>query len=206
MKGIMFNDRFGLTEAVLEGRKTMTRRIVPIGLYNQTDWKAVTDGDYKAVVDGEEYYHDIRDCGQYRVGEVVAIAQSYKNICDEYLHKLFVQIPWAIEKLFSSPGWKNKMFTRPSLMPHHIRITDLKVERLQDISNVDCLREGIYPIKSEDVPQINEKGVIYYTYSGIVGIWETPRQAFASLIDKVGKKGTWSSNPVVFVYSFVRID
>lgn len=28
MKKIMFNDRFGLTQAVLEGRKTMTRRIV----------------------------------------------------------------------------------------------------------------------------------------------------------------------------------
>lgn len=32
MKKIMFNDKFGLTQAVLDGRKTMTRRIMPDGL------------------------------------------------------------------------------------------------------------------------------------------------------------------------------
>lgn len=41
MQKIMFNDRIKLTAAVLEGQKIMTRRIVPISLYNQTDWKAV---------------------------------------------------------------------------------------------------------------------------------------------------------------------
>ena len=46
MKKIMFNDKYGLTQAVLEGRKTMTRRIVPINLYNQTDWKVVEEGNW----------------------------------------------------------------------------------------------------------------------------------------------------------------
>lgn len=29
MQKIMFNDRYGLTQAVIEGRKTMTRRLIP---------------------------------------------------------------------------------------------------------------------------------------------------------------------------------
>ena len=37
-KKIMFNDRYGLTEAVLSGRKTQTRRLIPIDLYNVCDW------------------------------------------------------------------------------------------------------------------------------------------------------------------------
>ena len=69
MKKIMFSERYGLEQAVLAGTKTMTRQIVPIDLYNQTDWKAFADGDFEAVVDGEGYYHDIRNCGKYHIGE-----------------------------------------------------------------------------------------------------------------------------------------
>lgn len=199
MKGIMFNDRFGLTEAVLEGRKTMTRRIVPIGLYNQTDWKAVTDGDYKAVVDGEEYYHDIRDCGQYRVDEVVAIVQAYKDI---YPNADFKMV--GDKFMTESPGWKNKMFTRPSLMPHHIKITDIRVEPLRSISDEDCLREGIMEgefTNTWDRYYFDTVGDVHNHHT-----FKTPRAAFAALIDKVGKKGTWASNPWVFCYSFELVD
>lgn len=60
MKKIMFNDRYGLTQAILSGSKTQTRRIVPkdtpLGNWKETEGKACL-----------------------RVGEVVAIAQSYKN-------------------------------------------------------------------------------------------------------------------------------
>lgn len=39
-------------------------------------------------------------------------------------------------------GWDNKMFVRAEHMPHRIRITDIRVERLQDISDEDCLRKA----------------------------------------------------------------
>lgn len=193
---MMFNDKYHLTQAVLEGRKTMTRRLVPIGLYNMTDWKEVEEGDYEAVVDGEGYYHDIRDCGKYRVGEVVAIAQAYKDIPE------YAGDPEFSDLSDFAVGWNNKMYVRANMMPHRIEITNVKVEQLQNISDEDCLREGIYPIKSEDVPQINETGVIYYTFGGVTGIWTTPRKAFAALIDKVSGKETWDNNPWVFVYEF----
>ena len=142
MKKIMFNDRYGLTEAVLEKRKTMTRRMMPIGLYNQTDWKAVSEGDYEAVVDGEGDYHDIRRCGQYQIGEEVAVAQSYKTLIEQgYLCR--ESDGWVNEKYIVSAGYQNKMFVRADLMPQRIRITNIRVERLQDITDEDCMREGI---------------------------------------------------------------
>lgn len=195
-----FNQKYGLEQAVLDGRKTMFRNFVPIGLYNQTDWKAVGEGDFEATVDGEEYYHDIRDCGKYRIGEVVAIAQAYKDL--EYVY--FED--WLLDKDWFKKGWNNKTLVRAYIMQHHIKITDINVEHLQDISDEECLKEGVYPIKSEDAPQINETGVIYYTFSGVTGIWTTPRKAFAALIDKVSGKGTWERNPYVFCYSFVLVD
>lgn len=92
-------------------------------------------------------------------------------------------------------GWKNKMFVRADLMPHQIRITGVRVERLQDISDEDCLREGV---NGESIFDDND----YCTVQGIQPWFNSPRDAFAALIDKVSKKGTWEENPWVFVYEF----
>lgn len=79
--------------------------------------------------------------------------------------------------------------------PHRIRITDVRVERLQDISDEDCLREGV-----QFLPEINR---YYFECAGCEGFYfDTPREAFASLIDKVSGYGTWQRNPWVFVYEF----
>ena len=96
-------------------------------------------------------------------------------------------------------GYKNKMFVKADLMPHHIRITDIKVERLQDISDEDVLREGVW-----------QMGELFYV-SKAVGetpevAFPTAREAFWYLIDKVSGKGTWESNPFVVAYSFKLID
>jgi hypothetical protein len=193
MKKIMFNDRYGLTGAVLRGDKTMTRRIIPIDLYNQTDWKAVTDGEFEAVVDGYCFCHDIRNCGKYRVGEEVAIAQSYEAIGLTFISPPDTQ--WGCT--YEMQGYRNKMFVRADLMPHRIRITNINVERLQDITDEDCLKEGV------------EKWIDCYIVSGIMEnhgknnvCFDIPREAFAALIDRISGNGTWQRNPWVFAYEF----
>ena len=172
MKKIMFNDRYGLTQAVLDGRKTMTRRIVPDG---------TPLGNWEETVKKS----------RYKVGEIVAVAQSYHA-----LNKAgYVAPEWLDHTCESSAGYKNKMFVRADLMPHRIRITNIKVERLQDISHEDCLKEGI----------LYQDGYFFgYKVSApnmAFGAM-TAQQAFAALIDKVCCKGTWNINPYVFVYEF----
>jgi len=199
MKKIMFNDKYGLTDAVLKGEKTMTRRIVPIDLYNRTDWKAVEDGRYYAVENDGDYL-DIRCCGNYRIGEVVAVAQSYQTI-EKEIRSLGLPLDLK-EGIAKHKGYTNKMFVKASDMPHQIRITDVSVERLQDISDEDCLKEGIVvdahrQVLSDDIYMFEVNGKHYIQWH-----FYNPREAFAALIDKVGKKGTWDSNPWVFAYSF----
>lgn len=213
MKKIAFSDRYGLTNAVIQGHKTMTRRIIPINLYNQTDWKAVEEGDYEAVVDGDGYYHNIKCCGRYQIGEEVAIAQSYCDIFDEadkgnYFADCYESFRQA--QVDDKPGWNNKMFVRANLMPHRIIITDINVERLQDISVKDCISEGIY----EDLEGGRTIGYpigvpFYYTFVGALSkqtkkqlYWTTAKEAFSVLIDRICGRGTWERNPWVFAYSF----
>lgn len=100
-----------------------------------------------------------------------------------------------------SPGWTNKMFTRADLMPHQIRITSVRVERLQDISDKDCLREGIMKREMSTCPASECPDTITYAAPNMPPK-KTPRDAFAALIDKVSVRGTWESNPYVVVYGF----
>lgn len=210
MKKIFFNDKYSLTQAVLEGHKTMLRRIVPIDTYNMTDWKEVEEGNYMAVSDGDGHYYDIRRCGNYGIGDVVAIAQSYNNIHNEYSNEysntgnLFTEMKATLFRLLSDKkGWNNKMFVEAKFMPHHIKIINIKVERLQDISDEDCLKEGVYMRTEQHLRQEFEPE---YTFGEGKYHAQNSITAFAALIDKVSGKGTWNSNPWCFCYEFELID
>lgn len=163
MKKIMFNDKFGLTQAVLEGRKTMTRRIIKCPRTFRGEWVAGFNihrrhsdkkiVDWPCMYDADEREFDMGEIlPKYELGEVVAIAQSYMD-----------------------------------------------VERLQDISDEDCLKEGIYEDSGDD----EFPPSIFYEFEGNKDNgFDTPREAFAALIDKVSGKGTWESNPYVWAYEF----
>ena len=196
MQKIMFNDRYGLTQAVIEGRKTMTRRLVPWDFTEQ--WmEFVSDapsvgGVY--VYESEKDFYE-REAPRYTVGEIVAVAQNYSS---------FYNILDNTRPIPEGAGWDNKMFVRADLMPHRIRITGIKCERLQDISDEDCLLEGVmeHPYIGYVVDGIFYEGHKDYEYNEPMIIFQTPREAFASLIDRVSGKGTWASNPWVVVYEF----
>lgn len=197
MKKIMFNDRFGLTQAVLERLKTMTRRIID---------------DYDTQVALEELWEDdnvggtdwniiLDKVARYKVGEVVAIAESYEALNE----RGFLAPEWLDHTCEDSAGYRNKMFVRADLMPSGIEIKDRRIERLQDISDGDCLREGI-------IEKYHAPGARNFYYVPGIGVnrvedvHNTPQEAFAHLIDKVSKRSVWDENPWTIVYSFVKID
>jgi len=191
----MFKDRYGLTEAVINGRKTMTRRNELPQPCTNASKEEVSNVQY------DKKGHDalLISMAQYKVGDIVAVAQSYKDagINPDYIvsHKKSDMFITAIQ----SPGWTNKMFTRADLMPHRIRITGIRVERLQEITDEDCLREGI---RYEKELATSRPYGCSNKYGAFVELGSTPREAFATLIDKVSGRGTWDINPYVVVYEF----
>ena len=208
MKKIMFNDKYGLTEAVLDGSKTQTRRIVSQSLIDKyEEW--YDDVCSIAMPSGStiETLRDwlLRKHTRYRVGEVVAVAQSYRDcggLNEQGLPKweIIAQSVGAI-----SAGWNNKMFVRADLMPHQIRITDVRVERLQDISDEDCLKEGITDMGAGGSLRYSFTENVKQTTGDTIAFsnnFAAAKEAFAHLIDKVSKKDVWSENPYVFVYDF----
>ena len=205
MKKIMFNDRYGLTKAVLEGRKTQTRRIVPKDFFsltwdekNGTLWYENSMGDFIDVRNSKY--------ALYKVCEVVAVAQSYKTLGYNYDALDISPKDFHISRgiLGKSKGWNNKMFVSCDNMLHFIRITNVRIERLQDILDEDCLKEGI--IKKLSF----RDGRNYYYIPRTSGklkdiLYKSAREAYAALIDKLSGKRTFESNPYVFVYDFELI-
>lgn len=188
----MFTDKYGLTQAVLEGRKTMTRRIIHAeNIPDDPEYGYAPNIDACCVFNED----DVVAKSQYNLCEVVAIAQCYYNV---YGHETCIS-----ERGEKDSGIFNKMFVRADSMPHHIKITSVRVERLQDISDEDCLREGVYELReTHGKPSA-------YSFIGdnaYFGKRKSPREAFAALIDKVSGNGTWDSNPLVWVYEFKLVD
>lgn len=196
---MMFNDRYGLTYAVIDEIKNNTRRIEG-GKQFQLAATAAEDFTYEEATgwivmccQGVEIF---RHKCRYKVGEIVAVAQSYENagVDPEYPIE-------GVQLAKEHAGWRNKMFVSAKLMPYRIRITGVRCERLQGISDEECMKEGVV-----DVTYFKTGGRPYELFA-LPGheyeeTFNTPRQAFAALIDKVSGRGTWDRNPWVAVYKF----
>lgn len=193
MKKIMFNDKYGLTQAVLDGRKTQTRRIayMPFMAFDDEDFQLKKLDNGQALL---TLCNNSLKTARYKIGEEVAIAQKYADLAyDGEFFRL-------LGKVIFEKGCHNKMFVNADFMPHRIRITNIRVERLQDISEDDCLKEGIW---RDD--NVGLEGTTYWYHGLANSSFRTAKEAYAALIDKISGKGTWKINPWVFVYDFELI-
>lgn len=213
MQKIHFNNRYGLTRAVVEEYKTKTRRIATFDEVKDPNTGLLTEqpeAGRLVLCDGVR----IVAKSQYKMNEILAVAQSYKSIHeammsgDDYGDSKYDAFRSAF--VAGTKGWTNKMFVRADLMPYRIKITDIKAEKLQDISDEDCLKEGI--IRRDDMINSQMEDVVRYTFEnsfvgGVYKTYATPREAFAALIERpgIGYKGDWSRNNWVFVYTFKLI-
>ena len=202
----MFNDRYGLTQAVLEGKKTMTRRLMTMTLHKKNgkeltpivpdDMFIASDGTAHFQVGRNGYMVPKQNQPAYHVGEKIAIAQSY-----HMLNKSGFVAPEGLDHTCeSSAGYENKMFVRADLMPNRIIIRKVGVQRLQSISDEDCMKEGIM-----EGEFMNTWDTFYFDEWGDVPnhiTFKRPRDAYRNLIDRISGKGTWQRNPWVYVYTF----
>ena len=219
MKKIMFNDRYGLTDMVTMGFKTQTRRLVDSEMAKNLEyahkpllmisagymsdieeWKkwAKYPGQVlyikkqkepKWEVSPEEIKNNILAKAPYKKSEVLAVAQSY-------------QAAGYGQNMANMAGWRNKMFVKADMMPHKIRITDAGFQRLNEIVEEDCIKEGI--VRND----LSDLGLpMKYTLpQGDKRFYDTAKEAYAALIDRVCGKGVWAKNPWVWVFNFELIE
>jgi hypothetical protein len=134
----------------------------------------------------KSYYH-------FKPGETVYLKEPYYIDLSDGLFAGYVYGSTISEEAKKYCKRGNKLFMPEKSARYHIKITGVKAERLQDITDSDCVKEGIRlnPHYDDDV---RDKKILIASNHYIVN--------YADFIDTTHGKGTWESNPFVFVYDF----
>lgn len=205
MQKIMFSEKFGLQQAVLNGSKTMTRRIEPslkILPEKLDDEEYIVQTIREDSILVERCYKAAKLSSwvirpRFHLFEKIAVAQRYADVI---AYHASVYTPHSHDWMREEKGWSNKMYVKADLMPHQIEITDYRIERMQYITEEDCLKEGIM-----EGEFMNTWDRYYYDVWGDVPnhiTFNDPKKAFISLIRNISGNKAWESNPYVLVYSF----
>tara|TARA_B100001105_G_C22361516_1_gene430568 strand:+ start:719 stop:1372 length:654 start_codon:yes stop_codon:yes gene_type:complete len=206
-KPILFNG--DMIRAILEGRKTQTRRIAKNVVFDskfRSKWKAVHKHTEVAIDTPPAMLGDVCPYGQLgdrlwvREAHAFVPMPAYRcstgiyqqiNPSDDYEACVYREnfdrarsFPWRPS--IHMPRWASRIT---------LEITDVRVERLQDISAEDARAEGC------------EKPVLPPEVRGVAGDFVADeRTSFAILWNRINGRGAWSANPWVWVIEFKRID
>lgn len=208
-----------MVRAILDGRKTQTRRVLKPppgkGWYLRTSTGAALGkilsshpkkGRFGAFFrreifpDSGKFELDLSPCPYGQPGDRLWVRETWALGADYARDDGFV-VYKADEKPQHPTGpW------RPSIhMPRWaarilLEITDLRVERLQCISEADAMAEGVTPLKGGGGPNHFTVGV-----DGAHLNSPTAGGAFATLWDWINGDESWDTNPWVWVVEFRRI-
>lgn len=211
MKPILFNTE--MVRAILEGRKTVTRRVIkPRYRDDEYGW-TVCINSYTHLVDDVAYTDGDGACTRsmkppYQVGDILYVRETWAKDCfGNYVYKADY-VGTTI-----SPEWKWK----PSIhMPKEaarifLKVTDMRAERLQDITEEDAIKEGCEGTPCEHHGYIVGGGMCGCTDCMNTGWLEPPTLEFMDIWHSTIKKQDldrydWKANPWVWVIEFERIE
>lgn len=209
-----------MVRAILDGRKTQTRRMVSRAtLFG--DKTQDRDG-YRPTILGPNNVGNIKwqwAKGAYfashphllpygQPGDRLWVKETARPIrawqgsingCEiEYradgFTKIFPEI-WAVPKKVTP--WTPSIFMRRELSRITLEVTGVRVERLQDISADDCLAEGAVQFTAPGVGDLMDQGVVKDPWMY--------RQKYQWLWQDINGPGSWDANPWVWVVEFKRV-
>lgn len=198
-----------MVRALLDGRKTQTRRIVKPQPEVNEDWlrknglweecrteTSYLDGAYQAG------FIDAR-CPYGEIGDRLWVKESIERDGADNEFSSFV----ADGAPTKADAWPWKRPKLPSLfMPWGLRritleIIDVRVQRLQDISEADAQAEGVQPYKHIGA----EQRVPGPGFGGVLLMEQPHRLPFADLWDSINGEDAWDANPWVWALTFKRV-
>lgn len=224
IKPILFNTE--MVRAILDGRKTCTRRILKgaIPFDEKAEyWNVLKKGEWSGPI-CVKYF--MKQGSPYKPGDILYVRESvfqgvgrYLDVSGETVCVLTNDFEYYADGLHEKDHWKDKyentwMHRRPSIhMPKEaariwLKVTDVRVERLQEINEKQACMEGTDPWDEA----CYENNGWHPTFSdpdsggdpnmieGFHKLWNSTIKK--SDLDRYG----WDANPYVFVIEFVKID
>lgn len=237
VKPILFNTE--MVRAILDGRKTETRRCVKYK-YSNTEMKMRTDKygthliEIQKDVEGETFGKNedgksrhkvlgyVEPKAPYQKGDILYVRETWNECCRNTIHSPIVHSHYCFKASADSPlygcidnecgqicKWRPSIHMTKKAARIWLKVTGVRVERLQDITEDHVVKEGV-------------KAPHYRGYlSELYSVWceklkkyvenENPFYVFSQLWDSTIKKSDidlygWDVNPWVWVIEFERCD
>ena len=198
-KPILFNTE--MVQAILEGRKTVTRRIIPRNWFGQ---ESIDKNDSSYLYFPDEYgdYHHAKDLCRYQVGDILYVRETFQKLDSSLAADLSLgEYAYVYKASENGKNWEENMENwkwKPSIhMPKKaarifLKVTDVRVEKLQDIT--------------KDYSNFNKEGI-----KEEHGFRSEMHREFIDLWDSTIKKQDlnrygWDANPWVWVIEFERVE
>jgi hypothetical protein len=230
-----------MVQAILDGRKTMTRRIVKAGFdFSKMFYRGTVE--YISELGNQEYFSEEPNNGEWlgtnrpiEVSNIIWVReaffaygnwekdgltkkgkQKYKFIdftkdnfsFEDFSYKYEDCKPQRICKGISNKiGWykRSSLFMPKNACRLFLEVTNVRVERIQDISVKDAVLEGIMSV-TKDVKNIGlRSGFKDYSSENNNNVLSAI-SSVKSLWYKINGQKSWEDNPFVWVYSFKRVE
>jgi hypothetical protein len=181
-----------MVKAILDGSKTMTRRIMK---------PQPTPDDIEKIKDWND---ELFTRPKYIKGDLIWVRETYTKIlgdcqCDSTCN---CGIIWYKTKgpIDSMTKWTPSIFMPKAAARIWLEVTNIKVERLQSITEADAIKEGIKRL----IPHYNgiSTTAVYKNYISETSIRCKPLVSFQSLWEKINGPDSWNANPWIWVIEF----
>jgi len=203
-----------MVQAILEGRKTQTRRVVKMrdgSLMEAEDLSTHIDGSFDKVMDFTKtypYWQELK-CPYGNVGDILWVRETFSNDLVSAndgipLYTYAADMPKGMD--LKGLGWKPSIFMPFAACRIFLKIINIKVEPLQEINNADAFAEGIeWKIKFPDEhPDLKYYRDYMFKDRFATGILFEAKHSFKSLWFKINGRESWENNPFVWVIEFER--
>lgn len=208
-----------MLKAILEGRKTMTRRIwknpwlhldaMPCDFDEE---EALLEVEFLkngvAAKTGKIYDHCMgerrwMDCQFGKPGDRLWIRETWSHGC---MGSILMKSNYTQEELNSAAAgvfeWKSPRFMPKVPNRKILEIVKIRFERVGDISANDAIAEGIELVEKGETPfKLNW----YKDYLEIDDLFSSPVDSFMSLWIKINGEPAWKNNPFVWVIEFKKL-
>lgn len=188
-----------MVKAILEGRKTMTRRVIKQDIVNSCDID--TDGTLLDYQDSDgDFINPVKLC-RYKVDDILWVRETWRYGSGRGTSTYQYRADWTEEELLEEEPflkWKPSIHMPKEAARIFLKVTNVRVERLQDITEEDAFKEGCidYQCKIGDGK-----------FEDVIEFDLTARDALIDLWDSLNaKRGySWENNPWVWVIEFEKI-
>ena len=201
IKPILFSTE--MVRAILDGRKSCTRRLVKFFSGENPRWTGY-------IKDGLMLYNGKNEpCirkAPYQPGDILYVRETWKKAPNGY----YYYEDWQRGDIADLTKWKPSIHMPKEAARIWLKVTNVRVERLQEMKPVDVIKEGAYPDCWDCLNTYGESGsqCCYGTEEQcsqcdeVMMEWEKLWNSTIkkSDLDRYG----WNANPWVWVIEFTR--